>query len=195
MPLSSTFLFNSFFRYYCFYMQWSLFRIVSGLLLLFLGRRLFWLFVGLLGFISGMTFGAKFFSGQPDWLLLLIAFGCGLIGVVLALFLQKLAIAIAGFLAGAFFATTLMETLNWSVAPLIPAVIGGIVGAILLSILFDWALIFLSSATGAILIARSLALEQPFSTLAIVVLLILGIIFQTRLLPPATVRRRARPDS
>lgn len=186
-------LFNSLFRYYCLIMQWPLFRIVSGLLLLFLGRRLFWLFVGLLGFISGMTFAARFFFNQPERFLLLIAFGCGLIGVVLALFLQKLAIAIAGFLAGAFFATTLMEAVSWSVAPLIPALIGGVIGAILLSVLFDWALVFLSSATGAILIARSLPLEQPFSALAFVVLLILGIIFQARLLSPARTRSSRNP--
>jgi len=175
-------------------MQWSLFRIVSGLLLLFLGRRLFWLFVGLLGFISGMTVAARLFSDQPGWLLLVIALGCGLIGIYLALFLQQLAIAIAGFLAGAFFATTLMEAVSWSVAPLIPALIGGVIGAILLLVLFDWALIFLSSVTGAILIARSLTLEQPFAVIAFFVLLLVGIVFQARLLPPARVHRKVQPD-
>jgi len=176
-------------------MPWSLFRIVSGLLLLFLGRRLFWLFVGLLGFISGMTFAARLFSGQPGWLLLVIALVCGLIGIYLALFLQQLAIAIAGFLAGAFFATTMMEAVSWSVAPLIPALIGGVIGAILLLVLFDWGLIFLSSVTGAILIARSLPLEQPFAALAFFVLLLVGIIFQARLLQPARVPRKAQPDA
>jgi len=172
-------------------MQWTLFRILSGLLLLFLGRRLFWLFVGLLGFVSGMTFAARFFSNQPGWLLFLLALGCGLIGIFLALFLQRLAIAIAGFLAGAFFATALMEAVSWSVAPFIPVLIGGILGLILLSVMFDWALIFLSSVTGAILIARSLSLEQPFTALAFLVLLLLGIVFQARFLSPATVRGKS----
>jgi len=177
-------------------MQWLLFLIVFGLLLLFLGRRLFWLFVGLLGFTSGMAFAARFFSGQPDWLLLLIAFCCGLIGIVLALFLQKLAIAVAGFLAGVFFATALVEAFSWSVAPLIPALIGGFLGSILLSVLFDWALILFSSVAGAVLITRSLPLEQPFVTLSFIALLLLGIIFQARLLAPATVRRRgSRPQT
>jgi hypothetical protein len=159
-------------------------RILSGLLLLFFGRRLFWLFVGVIGFVAGMTFGAQYFAGQPEWVVLLIAILSGLIGILIAVFLQRIAIAVAGFLAGALLATNFLSGIQLSVPPLFPMVIGGIIGAILLSLVFDWALIFLSSATGAALIVQPLHLEPLLGLVAFVVLLILGISVQSRIYRP-----------
>jgi Domain of unknown function (DUF4203) len=167
----------------------SLVRIVAGLLLLILGRRLFWLFVGLIGFMTGFTFASRFFSLDSQLLELLIAVGCGLIGVLLAIFLQRLAIAIAGFLAGGLLATTLIEMFSLNVTPAIPFVIGGVLGAVLLSIFFDWALIFISSATGAMLISRSLPVDPWVGAFVFVVLAVIGVLVQTRLLPAAKIRK------
>src|SRR5688500_12103206 len=61
-----------------------IFQILGGILLIIFGRRLFWLFVGLLGFFAGFTFASRFFSNQQEWVTLLIAVGCGLIGILLA---------------------------------------------------------------------------------------------------------------
>jgi Domain of unknown function (DUF4203) len=168
----------------------SIIRILAGLLLLLLGRRLFWLFVGLVGFIAGYTFAQKFLTLSSQLLELLIAVGVGLIGILLAIFLQRLAIAIGGFLAGGLFATSLLEMFKWNVSPPVLFAIGGIVGAILLSMLFDWALIFLSSISGAMLISRALPLEQWMFTFVFVILVVVGILVQTRLFPAATVHRR-----
>jgi len=131
-----------------------------------------------------MTFGAQFFTGQPDWVLLFIALICGLIGIFLAVFLQRLAIAVAGFLAGALFATNFVVWVGLSIPPLFPILLGGILGAILLSVMFDWALIFLSSVTGAIFIVQPLSLEPLLGMLAFVVLVVLGISVQARILRP-----------
>src|SRR5262245_24203633 len=106
----------------------SILRILAGLLLLFFGRRLFWLFVGIIGFVAGMTFGAQFFAGQPEWVVLLIAIVCGLIGIVIAVFLQRFAVAVAGFLAGALFATNFLSGIQLSIPPLFPMIIGGVIG-------------------------------------------------------------------
>lgn len=134
-----------------------------------------------------MTFGAQFFIGQPEWVVLVIAIISGLIGIFLAVFLQRLAVAVAGFLAGALLATNFLSGISLSVPPLFPMIIGGIIGAILLSLVFDWALIFLSSATGAALIVQSVHLEPLLGLAAFVVLLIIGIMVQARLLRPAPV--------
>jgi hypothetical protein len=168
----------------------SIIRILAGLLLLILGRRLFWLFVGLVGFMAGYTFAQKFFTLSSQLLELLIAVGVGLIGILLALFLQRLAIAIGGFLAGGLFATSLLEMFKWNVSPLVLFVIGGIIGAILLSMLFDWALVFLSSISGAILITSALPLEPWMRTFVFVILVIVGILVQTRLVPASQVQKR-----
>jgi hypothetical protein len=171
-------------------MELSAVRLLTGVILLFLGRRLFWLFVGLLGFFAGISFATQFFSQQPDWVRLLLAVICGVIGIFLALFLQRLAIAVAGFLAGGLFTTSFVEMMGWQAGAFLPFVIGGILGAILLSLVFDLALIFLSSLTGAMLVVRALPLEPMFSGIVFLVLLILGMIVQARWLPPATVRKR-----
>ena len=82
-------------------MQWT--DILAGALLLLFGRRLFWLFVGCVGFIVGFDFASNLFQGQPQWLLLAIAIGVGLLGAIASVFIQRLVVGIAGFLPAAIF--------------------------------------------------------------------------------------------
>jgi len=83
-----------------------------GILLLLFGRRAFWIFVAVVGFIAGLTFATMFLHGQPELVILLIAIVAGVIGAVLAIMLEWLAILIAGFLAGGYLATSLAVTLG-----------------------------------------------------------------------------------
>jgi len=46
--------------------------VALGLLLLFLGRKLFWVFVGVFGFLAGVQIAAGGAQGQPD-----LDDGCG----------------------------------------------------------------------------------------------------------------------
>jgi hypothetical protein len=167
----------------------SYIHLISGLLLLFLGRRLFWLFVGLTGFIAGFAIAERFFQFHSQLIELIIALGCGLIGVLLAVFLQRLAIAIAGFVAGGLFTLSLLEMGGWNIASVIPFLIGGFIGAILLSLFFDWALIIISSASGALLVARFFLQDRQLVALAFLVLLIIGIVVQARIRPAAKVHK------
>ena len=154
--------------------------ILAGFILLFLGRRLFWLFVALIGFIAGMSLATEVFAIREQWLLLLIAIGCGILGALIALFLQRLAIGIAGFISGAMLSMLLAKWIGLSVVMMIPGLIGGILGAILLLVLFDWALIFFSSVTGASLIVHSVRMDSHFVVPAFVVLVVVGVIVQAR---------------
>ncbi|MGA7216503.1 MAG: hypothetical protein WBX20_20055, partial [Terrimicrobiaceae bacterium] len=74
-------------------------QILAGLALLLFGRRLFWVFVGVIGFIAGMRFGAEVVKGQPEVVILLIAVAMGLLAALLAVVLQRVAVAVAGGLA------------------------------------------------------------------------------------------------
>ena len=165
------------------------FQILSGVVLLLFGRRLFWLFVGLLGFFAGFSLAARYFAEQPAWLSLLIAIACGLIGILIALFLQRVAIAIAGFLAGGMFATNVLEITGWNLDPAIAYIIVGILGAILFSVLFEWALIFFSSLTGAMLITRSITLQPSIETGLIILLVVVGIVVQSRIRPRTVITK------
>ena len=159
-----------------------------GLALLFFGRRLFWLFVAALGFAIGLQLAPHLSQNPPLWLSLLLSLGLGLTGVLLALLLQKLAIAIAGFLAGGSIAVALAAAFlaNSAHYSAITFVIGGIVGALLLVALFDWALIIFSAIEGARLITGGLHLPSTGTTVILVVLALFGIIVQ------ASMFRRSR---
>jgi hypothetical protein len=153
--------------------------IVVGLALLFFGRQLFWLFVGGAGFVAGMSLATQLIQGQPDWVVLLIAVAAGVLGAILSIFLQRLAIGIAGFVTGGYALWDLAarngrEELAW-----VAFAIGGIIGAVLVLVLFDWALIFLSALTGALLIVDNLHLEQSTGLVVLVGLFFIGVISQS----------------
>ncbi|HTG43400.1 MAG TPA: hypothetical protein VK633_02590, partial [Verrucomicrobiae bacterium] len=76
--------------------------VIVGIVLLFFGRRLFWLFVAGAGFAAGLFFARDHFHIQSDWLVLAIAVMADLIGALLAVLAQKLAIGLGGGLAGGF---------------------------------------------------------------------------------------------
>ena len=123
-----------------------LLHIVAGLALLVLGRRLFWLFVGVIGFVVAFEVVPILLPDGAHWLVLCIAIVVGLLGAWLAIALQYLAAAFAGFAAGAYASAPLaaaLGALSWM--PLI----AGIAGATVIYITFDWALIALSSMAGA----------------------------------------------
>jgi len=158
----------------------ALAKIAAGILLLVLGRRLFWLFVGLIGFWGGMVLGERLFPHQVGLLQLLVPLLCGIAGILLAIFLQRLAIAVGGFLSGGYLALSIVHQTHTIAhqSDLIVFVVAGIIGAILMSVLFDWALIFLSSAAGSTLIMESLHVRNPYSYLLFIALLVIGIVIQ-----------------
>ena len=86
-------------------------NVIVGGALLVAGRKLFWLFIGALGFITGIQVTASIWQG-PDWLLLVIGVVVGIIFALLATFLQALAIGVAGFLAGGYVLTILTGMLG-----------------------------------------------------------------------------------
>lgn len=160
----------------------SLFPIILGILLLFFGRKIFWLFIGAAIFMAVMALVPRYFP-HHDSLIFYIAVGVGVVAAVVGVFLQKLALRAAGFLAGGFLFFSLWEdfaVLN-SLPWWLPFVVGGVLGAVLLSFLFEWALIVLSSATGAYLITEGLNLAPSTHLAVLVGLALIGIIVQSRM--------------
>ena len=154
--------------------------ILIGAVILFFGRRIFWLCVAAVGFAAGMQVAPHLMHEPTPVLQLSIAIVFGFIGALLALFLQKIAIAIAGFLAGGKLAMALVAAFIAEGAryPGIAFVIGGIIGAILLLALFDWALIVMSSVVGAYLIGQTIVLPQTGATILFIALAAVGIVVQ-----------------
>jgi hypothetical protein len=151
-----------------------------GAVILFFGRKLFWLCVAAVGFAAGVEIAPHLVHEPSPLMALVIALALGVIGALLALFLQKIAIAVLGFLAGGKLAGAIAAAffVHYAQYSMIIFVIGGIIGAILLLFLFDWALIVLSSLIGAHLIQSAIVLPSSGSTIIFIGLAVLGIIVQ-----------------
>jgi hypothetical protein len=155
-------------------------HMLAGGLLLAFGRRLFWFFVAACGFAAGITLTNRFLETRSDWLALIVGLVVGVLGGLLALFFQRLAIGVAGFLAGSLIAVRLLDRLGFQEGPFfwIALVIGGIVGAVLMKLVFDWSLIVLSCLAGSSLVVEALLLREMPGLLLWLILLAVGITAQ-----------------
>ena len=165
-------------------------RIVAGVILLVLGRQLFWLFVAVLGFFTGMDLATQLVPESGDLAVLLVAVVVGILAAILAYFFYHVAIAAAGFVAGGRIGTELVAALMPSSPQTMWMVFiaGGVIGAILLLLVFDWALIVISSLLGASVIVQHVPAEPTASGTLFIVLIVVGIVIQA-----AMMRRHPAP--
>jgi hypothetical protein len=152
-----------------------------GATLAILGRKLFWFFVAAVGFVLAFSLASRLLDAKTGWLVWLIAIGAGLLGALLATFVQRLAIGLAGFLGGVLFALGLIELLSLDAGgwAWLIYLIAGILGAALISAIFDWALVVISSLSGAVLIAQGLDLARTQALIVFVVASLVGLIIQS----------------
>ncbi len=154
--------------------------VLIGVALLLFGRKLFWLLVAAVGFAAGVQLAPSLVHEPSQLLVITAALVLGFVGALLALFLQKFAVAVVGFVAGGRLAVAIMAAfvVQHEATFALTFLIGGIIGGLLFLLLFDWALIFLSSMVGAYLIMSAVTLPQVGTAIAFIVLTIIGVIVQ-----------------
>ncbi len=158
--------------------------IVLGLLSLLLGKRLFWLFAGIVGFALGWYLTSLLL---PDGLVRLLAgLVVGVILGVLIRFLGTWAIRIVAAIAGFAILPMLLSSLGMlgGMSELLWAVIGAALGFVCAMFLADWTLIFLSSILGAGLILNGVVAFVPVGEavrlIAGFILIVVGVVVQSR---------------
>ncbi len=158
--------------------------LLLGLALLLFGRRLFWFFIGAIGFLIGFNLTPQLFPSQSGTTVLIIALVVGVIAALLAIALQGAAISILGFLIGAYTVYILMRAfgLNFEALDWIFILFGGILGALFIALVFDWALVVFSSLAGASFITEALGVDRSIAPLALLGLFLIGAIVQAGLL-------------
>ena len=169
----------------------SILSLIVAALLLFFGQRLYWLFVGGVGFVVGMDLAARGLAGQPEWMILLAAILAGIVGAVLAIFFQRIAIGLAGFMAGGYLAQAAMANFTGTLSSqgaTIAFVLGGILVAILVVVFLDWALIATSALLGAAMISQWAVQDAPWRAVAFAVLFVAGAAVQAAMLRGRPVR-------
>ncbi len=151
-----------------------------GIIVLFFGRKLFWLCVFAVGFLAGIELAPHLVTEPSPLLELAIALVLGVLGALLAFLLQKIAVAVVGFLAGGKLASAIAAAffVHYSEYSTIIFVVGGLIGAMLLLFLFDWALIVVSSFIGAHMIQNAIVLPPSGSTIVFLGLAVIGTLVQ-----------------
>lgn len=163
----------------------SLVAIVLGIISLFFGRKLFWVFAALIGLSVGLIIGEQLLQGQVLLIRIIVAITIAVICAMLALYAEKIMIILAGFFGLGVFGYLIANLFN------LPALfhwflfIGlGILGAILISRYMEWALVIISSLVGAIMAGAGLGGLTHFNFLVDMLiflgLLAAGIFFQSR---------------
>ena len=170
--------------------------VVVGALLVLAGRRLFWLAVGTIGFLAGFGLAGGW-AADPGTAALVVGILAGLLGALLAVVLQRLAVGLAGFVVGGFVAVALAGALGWELGGFAWLVFlaGAISSAILAGYLFDLALVLVTSVTGAALVTDALAPPGLATVAAFLLLTALGVFVQSsagRRRPAAEPARRPR---
>ena len=156
--------------------------ICAGLLLLFFGKRLFWLAAALIAFLFGWQFFGNF--PIPDTFTIILAGVLGIVFAWLAVKFVRIAAYIVGFLAGAVGLLFLVGVFGIEFNQLLLALIGGALGLILVSAAFDWGLILITAWAGASAVSFGLQKQEwltisgTIETAIFFGLLILGVVWQ-----------------
>ncbi len=160
-------------------------NIIAGVVLLTFGRKLFWLFLGVAGFLFGMEIAPALFGHQAQWVQLVIASITGCLGALAAIFLQRLAFTLGGFFAGVYLTLRIIQPfITADNTTMIFIVIGaGLLCAVIATLIMDQAITLLVCLVGAGAIVGELNSGHSMAAFIFVILTGAGYLFQEKLLP------------
>lgn len=153
---------------------------MAGVLLLLFGRRLYWLFAAVVGFVATFLLVGRLAPELSEEAALIVALGAGVVGAVVMIFAHKILLGLIGGLGGGLIALWQVQALGIErgVAWLLAGLLGAVIGAWLVSGLFEFALVLLSSLLGAQLLLDAWPVAPRWFLLAYFGLVAFGIFFQ-----------------
>jgi hypothetical protein len=159
--------------------------IILGLIVLTTGRKLYSLFVAVLGFVFGMYIASNIFQLSLGWLVQIIGLGFGMLGAFYGAFLRPKTTVVVGFIAGGYGASYVAGLLGFTSVELlfwIFFIVGGFFGVILMISFDEWSLILLSSWAGASVVIKQFHLQPGISGLVFLGLFLIGVLVQAVIL-------------
>jgi len=168
----------------------------AGALLLLFGRRLYWLFAAVVGFVATFLIVGRLAPELSDQAALLVGLGGGIVGAVVTIFAHKILLGLVGGLGGGLIALWQVQALGLErgIAWLLAALLGAVVGAWLVSGLFDFALALLSSLLGAQLLLDAWPVPPQWFLIVYFGLAAFGLFFQLARSKRPRKRRRDKED-
>ncbi len=152
-------------------------RGVIGGILLFLGHELNFLFAGAMAALLGFRLTPLLPAQWPAWADYAFIIALGVIAAVVVLLNERAGYFISGFLAGGLLLVEYWAPDTLTV-PWLPFVIGGIIGALIIGIFTDWALILVTAAIGAAYLLNLFVLDPMLEILIGAGLFIVGVLTQ-----------------
>ena len=148
-----------------------------GAVVLFLGRELNFVFAGAMAFLIGQRLTPLLPSQWPGWADYAFMVGLGILAAALALINERGGFVLSGFLAGGYVMAE-WYTPDLLVIPVIPFILGGVVGALVLGLFTEWALIILSSLIGGYYLTSLFRLAPTPRVLITAGLILIGAVAQ-----------------
>jgi len=158
-----------------------LIRAVVGGVLLFLGRELNFVFAAAMAALISYRLSPLLPAQWPGWSVYAVIGGLALVAAAIAIINQRVGYFLSGFLAGGYF---LMEYYAPGVAtlPLIPFVVGGVIGSLILGLFTEWALMIVTALIGAYYVTDLFRLSYTAKTLIVAGLFVIGALTQVILM-------------
>lgn len=156
-------------------------RGVIGAIILFLGRELNFLFAAGMAALVALRFTPKLPATLPAWSGYAFMAGVAILAAWVMIVNKPVGFYISGFFAGGY---ALMEWFEPGILtfPILPFFVGSVIGAIVIGVFTDWALIVISSLIGAVYATTLFRLSQTAETLVAGGLFVLGAITQAILM-------------
>jgi hypothetical protein len=152
-------------------------RGVIGGIILFLGRELNFLFAAAMAALIGLRLSPRLPAQWPGWGDWAFVIALALVAAIIALINERVGYFLSGFLAGGFFLVEYFAP-NTSTMPILPFIIGGVIGSLILGLLTEWAMILVSSAIGAAYILGLFRLDPTAEILVGAGMFIVGLLTQ-----------------
>jgi hypothetical protein len=152
-------------------------RGVIGGILLFLGRELNFLLAAAMAAFIGLRLTPMLPAHWPGWsdYVFIVALGVAAAGITIVR--ERAGYFLSGFLVGASFLVEYYEP-GVLTLPLLPFLVGGVLGSIVLGIFTEWALMIISSLVGAYYVANIFTLSPTAEILVTSGLFIIGALTQ-----------------
>ena len=152
-------------------------RGIIGGVLLFVGREFNFLFAAGMAALLGIRL-TPLLPSQWPWYYDYIFLGVlAAIAIALTLIHERFGYFFSGFLAGGYLLVEYSAP-GLLTVPLLPFLLGGVIGSLLIGIFTDWALILVSSASGAYFLTNMFVLPSTTQILVTSGLFVIGAVTQ-----------------
>lgn len=158
-------------------MSLSFIRGAAGVMILFLGRELSFLFSGAMAAFIGFRLTPLLPSAWPAWSDTAFVVTLAVVAGAITLINKDLGYYVSGFLIGGYVFSEIYAPNSLSI-PLLPFFVGSVLGAVFIGLLTDWAMIIVSTFIGTYIIYGVLPMVGTAKTLASAGIFVVGAIAQ-----------------